>query len=158
MLKNIQLKIMDQKEAMEIADCWKYNEPYDFYDMTADQEDYEEIIDPHQRTDTFYSVIDNNQLVGYFCLFPKDSAMNEIELGLGMKPGITGKGFGEQFVKEILSYIEKHFSFQVIWLSVADFNQRAIKVYERAGFKYVTEKIQKTNGGEYLFIVMNNLK
>lgn len=26
---------MNQKEAMEIADNWKYNDEYAFYDMTA---------------------------------------------------------------------------------------------------------------------------
>ena len=35
---------MDASTAREIADGWKYPPPYDFYDMTADPEDYQEFV------------------------------------------------------------------------------------------------------------------
>ena len=47
---------MNQKEAMEIADNWKYNDEYAFYDMTADPEDYEEIVNELKRGDNYFSV------------------------------------------------------------------------------------------------------
>lgn len=43
-----------------------------------------------------------------------------------------------------------------IWLSMAQFNQRAIKVYENAGFVKVDEIQQATNGGVYDFVRMKN--
>lgn len=147
---------MSQKEAVEIADYWKYPSPYDFYDMTADLEDYEEIIDPVSRGNHYYSVLENQKLIGFFGIFPKESRKKEIELGLGLKPELTGNGLGKNFVTMILQYIKEEHSYVKIWLSVADFNQRAIKLYERVGFNYIGEKVQETNGGEYNFIVMNN--
>ena len=42
---------MRQPEAIEIADRWKYPGEYAFYDMTADPEDYEEIVAPEKRGD-----------------------------------------------------------------------------------------------------------
>ena len=39
-------------------------------------------------------------------------------------------------------------------LSVATFNERAIVVYERAGFRRGNEYMHNTSGGEYLFLSM----
>lgn len=157
-MDNIQIRLMNQREAIEIADEWKYPQPYDFYDMTADLEDYEEITDPVSRGKHYYSVLKNHNLIGFFGVFPKESGENEIELGLGLKPDLTGKGLGKNFVTTILQYIKEEHSSVKVWLSVADFNQRAIKLYERVGFKYMGEKVQETNGGKYNFIEMSNFR
>ncbi|MGF2715207.1 GNAT family N-acetyltransferase, partial [Bacillus cereus] len=42
-----------------------------------------------------------------------------------------------------------------ITLSVAAFNERAIKVYKKAGFEAVGTFIQKTNGSCFEFLKMN---
>lgn len=156
MFDNVQIKKMKQKEAIEIADSWKYPKPYDFYDMAADKENYDEIIDPSARGDNFFSITNNQEVMGFFYIFPKESSTDEIELGIGVKPKFTGIGLGEKFVRHIIDYLDKNHSYKVIWLSVANFNRRAVKVYKRMGFKYVTEKVRKANGGEYIFIIMNN--
>ncbi len=157
MFENIQIKPMDQTEALEIANKWKYPAPYNFYDMTADQEDYDEILNKEQRKNTYFSVKNNNELVGFFCVFPKDySSKNHIEMGIGMKPKLTGAGFGKSFVQLVVDYLNKHYFRPTIWLSVADFNQRAMKVYEQVGFRYIQKVQQEANGGEYTFVIMNN--
>lgn len=156
---NVQIKQMNQTEALEIANNWKYPAPYDFYDMTADQEDYDEILNERQRMNHYFSVKNNRELTGFFCVFPKENLpKNNIELGLGMKPELTGSGLGEAFTQLIIDYVDKTYFFPTIWLPVAKFNQRAIKVYERLGFTYIDDIQQKSNGGKYPFIVMNNTK
>ena len=37
---------LTQQHALEIANDWHYEAPYDFYDMKNDLEDYEEMISP----------------------------------------------------------------------------------------------------------------
>ena len=142
---------MRQPEAIEIADRWKYPGEYAFYDMTADPEDYEEIVTPEKRGNRYFSVFDGDDLTGFFCV-EQDGA--DVEIGLGLRPGLTGQGRGKAFLEEILRFVRENYSFEKIKLDVVSFNQRAIKVYERAGFlKTGTAKVS-TNGGVYDFVLM----
>ena len=40
---------LTQQHALEIANDWHYEAPYDFYDMKNDLEDYEEMVSPEAR-------------------------------------------------------------------------------------------------------------
>jgi [ribosomal protein S18]-alanine N-acetyltransferase len=53
-----------------------------------------------------------------------------------------------------LEFARRRFSPDSFTLAVATFNQRAILVYERAGFSRNTVYKHNTNGGEYLFLSM----
>ena len=77
-------------------------------------------------------------------------------MGVGMRPDLTGNGQGEAFVKSVVDYINKHFDEPKIWLSVVDFNLRAMKVYEKSGFKHIDKIEQASNGGKYTFNRMHN--
>ena len=137
------IKKMEQSEALEIADRWKYDGEYAFYDMTADPEDYEEIVTPEKRGNRYFSVFDGDELTGFFCAEQEGA---DVEIGLGLRPDLTGRGRGGAFLE--------NYSFEKIELDVASFNQRAVKVYERAGFvKTGTAKVS-TNGGVYDFTTM----
>lgn len=142
---------MEQSEATVIADSWKYDGEYAFYDMTADPEDYEEITDPELRGDRYFSVFDGDVLIGFFCVEQHGTV---IELGLGLRPDLTGHGEGGGFLEEILRFVRERYSFESIRLDVASFNQRAIKVYERAGFVKTGSSLASTNGGLYDFTQM----
>ena len=114
---------LTQQHALEIANHWHYEAPYDFYDMKNDLEDYEEIISLEARGDRYYQVMREGKLYGFFCLDQKGE--RTLELGLGMKPEHCGKGQGASFLQEILDFIMENFAPQVLRLSVADFNHRA---------------------------------
>lgn len=142
---------MRQSEALEIADRWKYDGEYAFYDMTADPEDYEELVTPEKRGDRYFSVFDGDELTGFFCV-EQDGA--DVEIGLGLRPDLTGRGRGKAFLEGILRFVRENYLFEKIKLDVVSFNQRAIRVYERAGFlKTGTAKVS-TNGGVYDFVLM----
>lgn len=146
---------MNQKEAMEIADNWKYNDEYAFYDMTADPEDYEEIVNELKRGDNYFSVIKDDSLYGFFCISEDNN--NNIEVGLGMKLEYTGFGKGLEFVNLIIEYVKSNYKNKTIILDVASFNERAIKVYERAGFCKKGKTMVSTNGGKYEFVILEYL-
>lgn len=152
---HIQIEQLSQNDALEIAQVWKYPQPYDFYDMTADIEDYEEIINPDMRADNYFSFKEKGVLIGFFCIDSFENKSDEIEFGIGLRPDLTGKNLGQNYVQVVIDYLKKNRKPNKIWLSVADFNQRVIKVYKRVGFSHQYGKKQKTNGSEYDFIVMS---
>lgn len=146
------IKPLTQEHALEIADEWKYDGEYAFYDMTADVEDYEEFVDEDLRNrNDHYEVWENDRLIGFFCVVKEDRS---IEIGLGMRPDMCGKGMGRRFVGRIVEFIEEHYRFDRLVMSVASFNQRAIKVYRSCGFRDRETVERDSNGGVYEFLIM----
>lgn len=79
---------------------------------------------------------------------------NVIELGLAMRPDLTGKGLGLEFVQAGMAFARQRFSPSTFRLDVATFNHRAIKVYERAGFAPGKTFWQRTSHGRQEFMEM----
>lgn len=148
----LEFRTLTQAHALEIADDWKYDDIYSFYDMTADEEDYTEFIDEDRRNvNDHYEVLENNELIGFFCVIREGAS---IEIGLGMRPDICGRGKGKTYVMQIIRFIEQHYSFDRLIMNVACFNQRAIKVYRSCGFKETEITNRRSNGGMYAFLMM----
>ncbi|WP_430791238.1 GNAT family N-acetyltransferase [Virgibacillus flavescens] len=143
---------MTQNQAEDIAYNWHYDGEYSFYDIQADEEDFQEFIDPGLRGESFYVVEDNGELIGFFNFTGKQA--NTIEVGLGMRPDLTGKGIGLGFIEAGIEFAESNYCPDKLTLSVAIFNQRAIKVYKKAGFKEMDTFMQDTNGSRYEFVRM----
>ena len=142
---------MSDEEATQISG-WHYEPPYDFYDATSDADDLQELLNPKRRKDTYFSVFDQDGgLVGFFQYERKNKT---VEVGLGMRPDLTGQGLGLEYLLAGLKFAGERFSPDRFKLSVATFNERAIVVYERAGFRRGNEYMHSTNGGEYLFLSM----
>lgn len=143
---------MNQQEAEEIANNWKYNGIYSFYDASADEEDYLEFLDPSKRGNNYFSCYVQKSLVAFYSVEVREG--NIAELGLGMKPEYTGKGLGLSYINAILAHVTSLYSINDFALSVATFNQRAINVYRAAGFSDVGVFTQSTNGSEFEFLKM----
>ncbi|MGD7043045.1 GNAT family N-acetyltransferase [Jeotgalibacillus proteolyticus] len=143
---------MTQKQAMEIAYNWHYDREYSFYDMEADQEDLKEFIDPVKRGSSVYSVMNHHELIGYFTFTQTDAETYDI--GLGLRPDLTGQGLGSAFLRSGISFGERSFNPKRLTLSVATFNQRAIKLYKNFGFKETDIFLQDTNGSTFEFFKM----
>lgn len=148
---NIHWTPITQQDAEEIAG-WKYPEPYNFYDMTADEEDLELFINPEKRSPHTFSGHKDGELTGFLTVDLENHPT--VDLGLGMHPDETGKGEGESFVQACLEFAAKRYEATAFTLSVATFNERAISVYERLGFKKKHTFTQATNGGHYEFLSM----
>jgi ribosomal-protein-alanine N-acetyltransferase len=103
---------------------WRYEPPYDFYD-----EDDEPVLNPERHFD---ARDEGGRLIGFYYFEWKCDAL---EYGLGLRPDLTGRGLGLEFVLAGLTYAREHFMPERIILNVAAFNERAITVYERAGFR-----------------------
>jgi RimJ/RimL family protein N-acetyltransferase len=112
-----------QETFAEMA-TWRYEPPYDFYDGDADP-----VLNPER----FYEALDEDEsLMGNYYLEEKGGAL---EIGLGLRPDLTGRGLGLEFLLAGIEFGRRRFGLSRVILNVAAFNERAIKVYERAGFR-----------------------
>jgi [ribosomal protein S18]-alanine N-acetyltransferase len=142
---------MTDEEALQIAG-WRYEPPYDFYDWVSDPDDLAELLDPHRRGDDYFSAFDEKgALVGSFSFKRNGKA---VQVGLGLRPDLTGKGLGRGFLLAGLNFARGAFAPDIFRLAVATFNERAIKVYEGAGFVRGRTYQHETNGGVYEFLEM----
>ncbi len=147
-----QFRIMTQEQAENIAFNWHYDAEYSFYDMEADKEDLEEFLNPVTRGSSTFAVTNDSNLIGFFIV--NKVADRTFDIGLGMSPNLIGKGKGLEFLKAGMDLLQSKYTAEKITLSVATFNQRAIKVYRRFGFIDVETFMQDTNGSTFEFLRM----
>ena len=144
-------KPMSDEEAREIS-AWRYDPPYDFYDATNDPGDLDELLDPRRREGSYFSAFDEGgALVGFFQFERKGRS---VQVGLGLRPDLTGMRLGLGFMLAGLGFARRRFDPDGFQLSVATFNEHAISVYERAGFRRGEVYVHHTNGADYLFLLM----
>lgn len=142
---------LDEQDAQTISH-WHYDGPYAFYDADQDPEDLAELLDPASWGRIYWSVLDEQQqLVG---LFGFEEAGDTVELGFGLRPDLTGQGLGLSFLEAGIDFARERFAPRLLRLSVATFNVRAIRVYEKAGFRPVRLYMRRTNGGLYEYLDM----
>ena len=124
---------------------WHYEPPYDFYDG-----DQEEPLNPERH----FAVRDEaDAMIGFYYFEPNDDVL---DYGLGLRPDLVGRGLGPDFFREGLEFGRVRYRPRLIRLHVAAFNERAIKVYERAGFREVSRHMRTfERWGEVEFITMD---
>jgi len=124
--------------------AWRYEPPYDFYDGEDE---------PVQNPERFFVVRDDTgKLVGFYYFDEREDA---VEIGLGLRPDLTGRGLGLQFFRDGVAFARRTFRQERVVLNVAAFNERAIKVYERAGFHETGRHMRRfERWGEVEFVEM----
>lgn len=125
-------------DAGDVADIssWRYHAPYDLYNETG-----EGMLDGAYR-----AVCDvEGTLIGFFCwgkdghvkpaatLYEKEP--EPLDFGMGLRPGLTGKGIGLSVGEYALSWLRQTFHPKAFRLAVRDWNLRARRVYTRLGFQ-----------------------
>ena len=133
------IRDLSEDYAVEILN-WRYESPYDFYNNEVNPDSMKEMLG-----DSYFIVLDQyNRLNGFFCT--GDSAQvpagrqfgayseSMVDLGIGMKPELTGQGHGTDFFAFVLRYAQDNYEGVPIRLTVAKFNERAIHLYEKFGF------------------------
>ena len=103
---------------------WRYEPPYDVYDGDG--------VPPLNPERFFEARDDAGRLVGFYYFEPRTDALF---YGLGLRPDLTGRGLGLDFICTGLDFAKGHYGPLRVVLDVAAFNERAITVYERAGFR-----------------------
>lgn len=173
-----QMREMTLFYANEIAN-WKYADEYSLYSFRQDEETMDELMSGqyfacvkskctdassvHRESvrgglELFSGQSGKEELAGYFCFgkaaqipvkeaeIYQDSFM---DIGLGLRPDLCGRGLGEGFMRAGIAYANAVFHPPCLRLTVACFNKRAIRLYQRTGFKIVREITHKKTGRDF---------
>jgi RimJ/RimL family protein N-acetyltransferase len=113
---------------------WQYEFPYEWYDTSSDPRKVELFAHP-QRRESLRAVVDEGgELLGFFN-FVREG--DEVRVGLGMRPDMTGRGLAQPFILAGLNYASLEWRPRRFRLWVARWNERALRAYRRAGFREV---------------------
>ena len=158
---NLTFKPMDEPSAREIL-TWRYEPPYDIYNANPDKAEpfVQTLLDPAYA---YHAIIDERgELVGY-CCFGTDARVSggdygtdALDIGLGMRPDLTGQGRGLAFFEAILDFTRRTFAPRALRVTAAAFNQRAIRVYEKTGFERKQAFQRSGDGMAFVILVKQN--
>ncbi len=151
---------MTQDLAGSIAQ-WCYPEPYDMYSFGTDPEaatelmngTYRAILDDQGRLRGYYCVGTGAQVPGGEEFYNQNRQQEVVDVGLGMNPLFVGGGEGRNFVGAVLALAGRQRPEAIFRLTVAAFNQRAIRVYEALGFREIGQFSGKRRP-DLVFMVM----
>ena len=124
---------MTAEFAAEIA-SWRYEFPYEWYDTASDPRRIELFSSAARREGLRAVVGDDGDLIGFFNFVRE---YDEVRIGLGMRPDLTGQGLAQPFIEAGLDYARAQWEPLRFRLWVARWNERALRAYRRAGFREV---------------------
>ena len=144
----MQLCRMTEQEAQAVTE-WRYPPPYDVYRWPAWADmlrEGREFADPDIRNAQYLSIrnTQDDTLIGYVQLFPLDRA---IRVGIGLRPDLCDQGLGTPIIKLAVQEAARRQPGAEIDLEVEQWNKRAIRAYEKAGFAITDEYTRRATHG-----------
>ncbi len=148
----------DKSAAREIVQ-WRYEPPYDIYNLDDSSETINYLLDAQYN---FHAIRDANGDLAGFCSFGVDAQVpggdygaDALDIGMGIRPDLTGQGHGSDFVAAALNFAQRKFNPDAFRVTIAAFNQRAQRVWEKNGFIPIETFTFKANDREFVIMVKN---
>ncbi len=155
----VTFKPIDETAARAIL-TWRYEPPYDIYNLEDSPESLAYALDPQNNYYAIRTV--KNELVG-FCSFGLDAQVPggdytapALDIGLGIQPDWTGQGLGAKFVAAVLNFTQTEFAPPQLRVTIAAFNYRAQRVWEKNGFNQIDTFNHFVSGREFVIFTKQN--
>jgi GNAT superfamily N-acetyltransferase len=138
---------------------WRYEPPYDIYNLDGGDADQivGDLLTPEYR---YHAILSNREALVAFCCFGVDArvpggdyAEEALDIGLGVRPDLTGQGKGRTYVQAVLDHARHTWSPRTMRVTIAEFNTRAQRVWRKAGFQPVQRFASTHNGRPFLIYV-----
>lgn len=157
MLMPFAFEPMDEASASALL-TWRYERPYDLYDLHPDDEGaMESFLDPQNG---YHAILDHRGNLVAFCCFGPDAQVPggdyerlALDIGLGVRPDLTGQGNGHLYVESVIRFAQCRFAPTTFRVTIAEFNQRALRVWEKAGFRPVQTFEREPDGRDFVVLV-----
>lgn len=136
--------------------AWQYEPPYEMYNITP-------TIDVNilalliMGSNSYYQIEDPELgLIGFCCFGEEgrvpggDYSEEALDIGLGVRPDLTGQGFGHLFIEALCSYAKVMFAPTTMRVTIAAWNARAQRVWVKASFQEINRFKATHTGMEFI--------
>jgi [ribosomal protein S18]-alanine N-acetyltransferase len=152
---------MDIGGARQIA-TWQYPPPYDLYSYHPDtvEENVRGLLTPHYHYYTVWN--ERGQLIGYRCFGADaqvrggDYSAEALDMGGGLRPDLTGQGLGAAFMTAAIAFAQQQFAAAALRATVAAFNQRALRVCAKVGYRPIQQFENPRSGRPFIVLLRDN--
>jgi len=152
---------MDEIAARAIA-TWRYEAPYDVYSLETG--DTDEVVNCFlEPANAYYTIVDEGGRLAAYCCFGPDARVPggdygtaALDVGLGLHPDRTGQGLGRAFVQAVLRFALQQFAPAEFRVTVAEFNERALRVWKAARFQPVQRFERTPDGMPFVVLTRSN--
>ena len=146
-----------KREHAEKLVSWRYEKPYQVYDyrIQSAQNTIEYLTEPANQV---FAVLRDNELIGLRSFGPDGRVQggeyddSYLDTGGGLRPDLTGKGLGAEIIRKGLAFGMEKFGTERFRVTIAAFNERALKVCKRIGF-VEDHRFRRASDGEQ-FVVL----
>ena len=133
---------------------WRYPPPYDVYNLAPD--DLADLLNPQNA---FFALMQPDNTLAGFCSFGPDGQVSggrydatALDVGMGLHPDLIGQGQGQYYATAVVQYGRTRFGARHFRITIATFNLRAQRLWQRLGFEPV-EQFCRT-GSHQTFVIM----
>jgi [ribosomal protein S18]-alanine N-acetyltransferase len=152
--------LIDESNARAIL-SWRYKPPYDLYNYSEDEANLlQHILHPQN---TFYSIMDKNSELVAYCSFGQDAQVSggnyhdqALDIGMGIRPDLTGQRKGAEYANAVLEFADSLFKPKAFRVTIAAFNKRAIRVWQKLGFQYQQSFERGSDGMQFIVLLRTN--
>jgi len=139
--------------------AWRHEAPYDVYNITGEVEG---VVEYFLRPATNCHVILRDQELAAFFTYGSDAQVPggdyttpALDIGLGVKPSLTGQGLGSSFVGAVVAYARE--GADRLRVTIATGNPRAMRVWSALGFEETQRFASpETVMGSNVFVVLES--
>lgn len=140
--------------------AWQYPPPYDLYNVPFDEqaETIAYFLNPENRCFAIREA--DGTFLGYGSLGEDaqvpggDYTLNALDLGIGIRPDLTGQGQGKGFLATLVAFAQAQVPAPVqLRVTVAGFNERAQRLVRGGGFSEVQRFTRPKDGLEFVVFV-----
>ncbi|MBR5410757.1 MAG: GNAT family N-acetyltransferase [Clostridia bacterium] len=131
---------------------WKYDGVYSIYNSIPYEEQVKTRRGFANPKNNYYSFFDGSELIAYINLVEKET---EVLLGVSVAPAFCDRGYGQKICKTACGLSRQLYPGKPVCIQVRTWNMRAVRCYEKAGFRIIGEPVTITTPvGEGLFYHM----
>lgn len=155
---NLSVQPLTETQIREFI-SWQYDGPYAMYSMTEENEE-ESVAFFSDPANGYFAIVDETgQIIG-FCNFGEDAQVpggdygaDAIDVGMGMRPNLTGHGQGVDYAQAVFAFAQKQYPGNAFRATIAEFNERAQRVCLKHGFMVVDRFERSSDKRPFLILL-----